>query len=89
MWMGRYDIPIMHSFYALWENYLPLLSPVNIVASSHSAWYVIPSFIPLQCDLPYRQVDQMEIESLYKEYNFIGWTETSAKDGLMVNDSMK
>ncbi|XP_033611595.1 ras-related protein Rab-7L1 [Cryptotermes secundus] len=42
-----------------------------------------------KCDLPYRQVHQMEIEDLYKEHNFIGWTETSAKDGLMVNDSMK
>lgn len=46
-------------------------------------------FIPLQRDLPHRQVDQMEIENLYKEHNFIGWTEISAKDGLMVNDSMK
>jgi hypothetical protein len=39
--------------------------------------------------LSYRQVDQMEIENLYKEHSFIGWTEISAKDGLMVNDSMK
>lgn len=31
----------------------------------------------------------MEIENLYKEHSFIGWTEISAKDGLMVNDSMK
>jgi Ras-related protein Rab-7L1 len=36
-----------------------------------------------------RQVDQMEIEEFYKEYNFVGWTETSAKEGLMVNDAMK
>ncbi|XP_046985619.1 ras-related protein Rab-7L1-like isoform X5 [Schistocerca americana] len=42
-----------------------------------------------KCDLPHRQVEQMEIESFYKEHNFIGWTETSAKEGLMVNDSMK
>ncbi|XP_069677631.1 ras-related protein Rab-7L1-like isoform X3 [Periplaneta americana] len=42
-----------------------------------------------KCDLPQRQVDQMEIESFYKENSFIGWTETSAKEGLMVNDSMK
>lgn len=31
----------------------------------------------------------MEIETFAKEHNFIGWTEVSAKDGLMVNDSMK
>jgi Ras-related protein Rab-7L1 len=31
----------------------------------------------------------MEIETFYKEHNFIGWTETSAKEGLMVNDSMR
>lgn len=42
-----------------------------------------------KCDLAHRQVDQMEIETFYKEHNFIGWTETSAKEGLMVNDSMR
>ncbi|XP_075219781.1 ras-related protein Rab-7L1-like isoform X1 [Lycorma delicatula] len=42
-----------------------------------------------KCDLPHRQVEQMEIETFYKEHNFIGWTETSAKEGLMVNDSMR
>lgn len=42
-----------------------------------------------QCDLPQRQIDQLDIEAFYKENNFIGWTETSAKDGLMVNDSMQ
>lgn len=42
-----------------------------------------------KCDIGARQVDQMEIENFYKEHNFIGWTETSAKEGLMVNDSMR
>ncbi|KAL4104303.1 hypothetical protein QTP88_019604 [Uroleucon formosanum] len=42
-----------------------------------------------KCDLPQRQIDQLDIEAFYKENNFIGWTETSAKDGLMVNDSMQ
>uniref|UniRef100_A0A8D9A3C5 Ras-related protein Rab n=1 Tax=Cacopsylla melanoneura TaxID=428564 RepID=A0A8D9A3C5_9HEMI len=42
-----------------------------------------------KCDLPHRQVDINDIESFYKEHNFIGWTETSTKEGLMVNDSMK
>ncbi|XP_069192606.1 ras-related protein Rab-7L1 isoform X1 [Procambarus clarkii] len=42
-----------------------------------------------KCDLPHRQVDQLEIEKLYKEHNFTGWTETSAKEGLMVTDSMR
>jgi len=55
----------------------------------HSVCSLNSSLFPLQCDLPYRQVDQMEIEELYKEHSFIGWTETSAKEGLMVNDSMK
>jgi len=45
--------------------------------------------ILFQCDLPQRQIDQLDIEAFYKENNFIGWTETSAKDGLMVNDSMQ
>lgn len=44
----------------------------------------------LQCDLQaQRQVEQMEIETFYKQHNFIGWTETSPKEGLMVNDSMR
>ncbi|KAI5731823.1 hypothetical protein M8J77_016689 [Diaphorina citri] len=42
-----------------------------------------------KCDLPHRQVDINDIECFYKEHNFIGWTETSTKEGLMVNDSMK
>ncbi|VVC45112.1 Small GTP-binding protein domain,P-loop containing nucleoside triphosphate hydrolase,Small GTPase [Cinara cedri] len=42
-----------------------------------------------KCDLAQRQIDQLDIEAFYKENNFIGWTETSAKDGLMVNDSMQ
>jgi len=46
-------------------------------------------WILFQCDLPQRQIDQLDIEAFYKENNFIGWTETSAKDGLMVNDSMQ
>ncbi|XP_014277502.1 ras-related protein Rab-7L1 [Halyomorpha halys] len=42
-----------------------------------------------KCDLQDRKVHQADIESFHKENNFIGWTETSAKEGLMVNDSMK
>lgn len=42
-----------------------------------------------KCDLPHRQVDINDIETFYKEHNFIGWTETSTKEGLMVNGSMK
>uniref|UniRef100_A0A1B6CQM7 Ras-related protein Rab n=1 Tax=Clastoptera arizonana TaxID=38151 RepID=A0A1B6CQM7_9HEMI len=42
-----------------------------------------------KCDLNNRQIDQMEIETFYKQHNFIGWTETSSKEGLMVNDSMR
>ena len=33
----------------------------------------------LQCDLKDRKVTIEEIEELYQEHNFIGWTETSAK----------
>ncbi|PSN30742.1 Ras-related protein Rab-7L1, partial [Blattella germanica] len=42
-----------------------------------------------KCDLPHRQVEQMEVEAFHKEHNFIAWTETSVKEGLMVNDCMK
>ncbi|XP_063609657.1 ras-related protein Rab-32-like [Penaeus indicus] len=48
-----------------------------------------PILSAFQCDLPHRQVDQLEIEKLYKDHSFTGWTETSAKEGLMVTDSMR
>jgi Ras-related protein Rab-7L1 len=38
--------------------------------------------------MQHRQVDQTEIHEFYKDYSFVGWTETSAKEGTMVNDSM-
>lgn len=46
-------------------------------------------FPPTQCDLKQRQVNQWEIETLCREHSFIGWTETSAKDDLMVGDCMR
>ncbi|KAJ9597753.1 hypothetical protein L9F63_011361 [Diploptera punctata] len=42
-----------------------------------------------KCDLPDKQVTREELESFHKQHNFIGWTETSAKEGIMVNESMK
>jgi len=57
---------------------------------------VLPNGAPIpcmllanKCDTPKREVDQSEIEAFYQENHFIGWTETSAKEGLMVNDSMR
>ena len=42
-----------------------------------------------QCDLQGREVDQIEIEAFSREQNFIGWTETSVKLDLMVEESMR
>lgn len=42
-----------------------------------------------KCDLSERQVYQEEIEEFCKEHDFIGWTETSVKEGQMVKESMK
>lgn len=42
-----------------------------------------------KCDLSHRDVNQDEIEYAYKKGNYIGWTEVSAKEGLMVDDCMK
>jgi len=57
---------------------------------------VLPNGAPIpcmllanKCDTQNREVDQSEIEAFYQENHFIGWTETSAKEGLMVNDSMR
>lgn len=41
-----------------------------------------------KCDLPNRQIDTKDIEGFYKLHHFFGWTETSAKTGLMVNESL-
>lgn len=42
-----------------------------------------------KCDLPYREVQQAEIEDFCREQNFIGWTETSVLQGLMVEEPMR
>lgn len=42
-----------------------------------------------KCDLTHREVEQSEIEDLCKEHDFVGWTEISVKEGLMVEESMR
>ena len=43
----------------------------------------------LQCDdLERREVTQDEIEDMCKEHDFLGWSETSVKDGIMIEESM-
>jgi hypothetical protein len=59
------------------------------VKLEHRGQFLYLFVLLFQCDLPHRQVDINDIECFYKEHNFIGWTETSTKEGLMVNDSMK
>ena len=43
----------------------------------------------IQCDLRHREVDQSEIEAFCKDQDFIGWTEVSVKEGLMIEEAMK
>ena len=45
--------------------------------------------LSVQCDLKHREVDQAEIESFCKDQDFIGWTEVSVKEGLMIEETMK
>lgn len=40
-------------------------------------------------DLSDREVEQAEIEEVCKEHDFVGWTEISVKEGLMVEESMR
>ncbi|XP_069141824.1 ras-related protein Rab-7L1-like [Argopecten irradians] len=42
-----------------------------------------------KCDLSHREVEQNEIEDMCKEHDFVGWTETSVKEGLMIEESMR
>jgi hypothetical protein len=47
--------------------------------------------ICLQCDIPdgERQVTKEDIDLLSRNYEFSGWMETSAKEGIMVNESLR
>jgi hypothetical protein len=36
-----------------------------------------------------RKATQAEIEQIYREYEFSGWTETSVKNGVMVDESLR
>ncbi|KAL3853525.1 hypothetical protein ACJMK2_017060 [Sinanodonta woodiana] len=52
------------------------------------------SFVPClllanKCDLSSRDVEQGEIEDMCKEHDFVGWTETSVKENLMIEESMR
>ncbi|XP_013792831.1 ras-related protein Rab-7L1-like, partial [Limulus polyphemus] len=42
-----------------------------------------------KCDLTDKQITHEELEALYQESGFLSWTEVSAKDGSMVDESMK
>lgn len=42
-----------------------------------------------KCDLSHREVEQNKIEEMCKEHDFVGWTETSVKEGLMIDESMR
>ncbi|XP_076447902.1 ras-related protein Rab-7L1-like [Babylonia areolata] len=39
-------------------------------------------------DLDHREVEQDEIEDLCKEHDFLGWSETSVREGTMIEESM-
>lgn len=41
-----------------------------------------------KCDLPGRQVEMNEIESVCQQYGFMSWIEVSSKECLMIEDSM-
>lgn len=41
-----------------------------------------------KCDMDTREVQCEEIEDLCKEHDFLGWSETSVKDGTMIEESM-
>ncbi|KAK7503609.1 hypothetical protein BaRGS_00005148 [Batillaria attramentaria] len=41
-----------------------------------------------KCDLGHREVEQDEVEEMCKEHDFLGWSETSVKEGTMIDESM-
>ncbi|CAC5372290.1 RAB7L1 [Mytilus coruscus] len=42
-----------------------------------------------KCDLSHKEVEQSEIEEMCREHDFIGWTEISVKEGLMIEEPMR
>lgn len=40
-------------------------------------------------DLSHREVEQTEIEDMCREHDFIGWTEISVKEGMMIEEPMR
>lgn len=42
-----------------------------------------------KCDLNQREISQAEIEDVCKDNDFVGWTEISVKESLMVEESMR
>ncbi|XP_064606983.1 ras-related protein Rab-7L1-like [Liolophura sinensis] len=42
-----------------------------------------------KCDLSDKQVTDLELETMCQENSFIGWTETSVKESVMVEESME
>jgi hypothetical protein len=47
--------------------------------------------ICLQCDIPddEKQVSGEEIDQITTQYQFSGWLETSAKEGIRVNEALR
>jgi hypothetical protein len=48
-------------------------------------------FVCLQCDIPdnEKQVSEEELEQISNQHEFSGWLETSAKEGIMVNETLR
>ena len=46
-------------------------------------------FVFGQCDLAEREVEEGEIEKFATDHEFIGWSEISAKNGTMIDESVR
>ena len=65
------------------------LTHAQVQVQSKCGFSVCMLWVMFQSDLSHREVDQDDIEGLCKEHDFLGWSETSVKEGAMVEESMK
>lgn len=80
----------IEDFYKVCAYYILSIGTIfKIFFSRATIVLFICLFLPLIFLDPSLPIENYVSIQNHKENNFIGWTETSAKEGLMVNDSMR
>ncbi|XP_069684392.1 ras-related protein Rab-7L1-like [Periplaneta americana] len=73
------------------ENTIKWKNDVDSKCTTHDGLKIPCLLLANKCDVPdnEKKITRTEIDAVYKRYEFSGWTVTSAKDGIMVNECMR